>query len=181
MPYWNCPQCKSVNLVYKSKCYKCNCFRSKAIIREPQRKIVEGSSQAHDILLIIRLLIAIYLLYNWFVNIIILVVAGLFITVIYNNYTYIQDRVRTAYGNICHYYRLIRNKLSFKQNNAVIDNDSDQQNSTCIICFDKEINTVITNCGHMGYCYECATNMNSCPVCRVIYDPNINLIKVFKV
>lgn len=37
----------------------------------------------------------------------------------------------------------------------------------CLICADKNINTVFLNCGHMTYCDNCAKthNINKCPIC----------------
>ena len=59
------------------------------------------------------------------------------------------------------------------------DKEEDDDNS-CIICFEREKNTVITKCGHLGYCYECALNMSKCPICREKYKEK-HVVKVFKV
>lgn len=50
----------------------------------------------------------------------------------------------------------------------------------CIICMERIIDTVIIKCGHLGYCGLCALNMNKCPLCRIDYSPDIDLLKVFK-
>ncbi|QKF94690.1 zinc finger ranBP2-type protein [Fadolivirus algeromassiliense] len=52
---------------------------------------------------------------------------------------------------------------------------------TCVICMERNKDTVITVCGHLGYCGLCALNMNKCPICRVNYNPDTHLLKVFKV
>lgn len=55
------------------------------------------------------------------------------------------------------------------------------QEETCVICMERNIDTVITVCKHLGYCNLCALSMNKCPICRTKYDPDTQLLKVFKV
>ena len=60
----------------------------------------------------------------------------------------------------------------------------------CIICFEKEANAVIMDCGHGGICYDCALENwkkgDNCVICRgnieQIYKvANHNKIKISKV
>lgn len=45
-------------------------------------------------------------------------------------------------------------------------------NSECIVCFEKNINSVLYQCGHMCMCYDCAMKQwqrvggGQCPICR---------------
>jgi len=39
---------------------------------------------------------------------------------------------------------------------------------------------VISVCGHLGLCMQCAKAINKCPICRKPFDPNQNLIKVYR-
>ena len=52
---------------------------------------------------------------------------------------------------------------------------------SCIVCMDSKKDTVITVCGHLGYCYMCAMSMNKCPICRKAYNPDTQLLKIFNV
>jgi|SRR3989344_913761 len=54
-------------------------------------------------------------------------------------------------------------------------------NENCIICMDRPADTLISPCGHLGFCNLCSLSMNKCPVCRTSYDPDTQLIKVYKV
>lgn len=60
-------------------------------------------------------------------------------------------------------------------------NNQSNETETCIICMERKKDTVITKCGHLGYCNLCALNMNKCPICRVNYNPDTDLLKVFQV
>jgi rubrerythrin len=58
--------------------------------------------------------------------------------------------------------------------------DFEEDVDMCVVCFEREINAVISTCGHMGCCYQCTSNMDQCPVCRSPYSEE-NVIRVFKV
>jgi len=36
----------------------------------------------------------------------------------------------------------------------------------CKICFEKESNSVLLPCNHSSLCYECASSITICPICR---------------
>lgn len=57
----------------------------------------------------------------------------------------------------------------------------DDKDESCIVCFERQTDTVITKCGHLGYCGICALSMKQCPICRISYDPSKDLLKIFKV
>ncbi|XP_063779275.1 E3 ubiquitin-protein ligase MYLIP [Pseudophryne corroboree] len=40
----------------------------------------------------------------------------------------------------------------------------------CMLCCNKEINSAFCPCGHMVCCEGCATQLQSCPVCRALVD-----------
>jgi len=51
-------------------------------------------------------------------------------------------------------------ELKQKYENEIFKNN-------CKICFEKEINTVILDCGHRYICYDCSFNCSSkCPACK---------------
>lgn len=43
---------------------------------------------------------------------------------------------------------------------------TDEDKSTCQICYDNPITTAFYDCGHVLACSECAAQVNSCPMCR---------------
>ena len=173
MTYWNCPQCDSINFIYRSKCYNCKCFRSKAILRVYQKN---NSESIYSIIFGLLCLIVLFIVYNWFSIILIMTTISLGIMTVYNYFSYIQSKVYYIQSNV----NGIKNKIMLWWNKSQDIEPLDQDNKTCIICFDKEINTLISNCGHLGCCFECASNMNTCPICRVPYNLE-NLIRIYKV
>jgi hypothetical protein len=57
----------------------------------------------------------------------------------------------------------------------------EQEEEICVICMENRIDTVIKVCGHFGCCGLCALNMYKCPICRAAYNPDVDLLKVYKV
>lgn len=51
----------------------------------------------------------------------------------------------------------------------------------CIICMEHDIDTVIKLCGHRGYCFICANKMFQCPICRINYNPDNDILKCYEV
>lgn len=41
-----------------------------------------------------------------------------------------------------------------------------QEERTCKVCMDKEVNIVFIPCGHLVVCRECAPSLRKCPICR---------------
>ncbi|XP_059397744.1 putative inhibitor of apoptosis isoform X2 [Carassius carassius] len=41
-----------------------------------------------------------------------------------------------------------------------------QEERTCKVCMDKEVNIVFIPCGHLVVCKECAPSLRKCPICR---------------
>ncbi|KAK6305840.1 hypothetical protein J4Q44_G00246200 [Coregonus suidteri] len=41
-----------------------------------------------------------------------------------------------------------------------------QEERTCKVCMDKEVNMVFIPCGHLVVCKECAPSLRKCPICR---------------
>ncbi|XP_059390554.1 baculoviral IAP repeat-containing protein 2-like [Carassius carassius] len=41
-----------------------------------------------------------------------------------------------------------------------------QEERTCKVCMDKEVNIVFIPCGHLVVCKECAPSLSKCPICR---------------
>eukprot|EP01098_Paradermamoeba_levis_P010461 TRINITY_DN4390_c0_g2_i2.p1 TRINITY_DN4390_c0_g2~~TRINITY_DN4390_c0_g2_i2.p1 ORF type:complete len:199 (-),score=64.21 TRINITY_DN4390_c0_g2_i2:173-742(-) len=36
----------------------------------------------------------------------------------------------------------------------------------CIVCMENKINTALLECGHRALCYDCAVELEICPICR---------------
>lgn len=47
----------------------------------------------------------------------------------------------------------------------------------CKICYDREINCVFLECGHLCSCVECGRQMKDCPICR---RPIARVVEIFK-
>uniref|UniRef100_A0A8C9XAR4 Baculoviral IAP repeat containing 2 n=1 Tax=Sander lucioperca TaxID=283035 RepID=A0A8C9XAR4_SANLU len=43
-----------------------------------------------------------------------------------------------------------------------------QEERTCMVCMDKEVNIVFIPCGHLVVCKECAPSLRKCPICRAL-------------
>lgn len=57
----------------------------------------------------------------------------------------------------------------------------DELGNVCIICLDQPKTHAIVKCGHLCYCGVCGFNISVCPVCRRIYNPDTDLLKIFNV
>ena len=53
---------------------------------------------------------------------------------------------------------------------------SKKVSDSCIICYDKLIDCVMTPCGHQVCCLDCSKNLKACPVCNV----KGQFIKIFR-
>lgn len=50
----------------------------------------------------------------------------------------------------------------------------------CIVCLSDSKTQAIKNCGHLCFCDICGFNINKCPICRVNYNPETDLLKIYK-
>ena len=53
-------------------------------------------------------------------------------------------------------------------------------NDNCIVCMSDAKSQVIIKCGHLCYCDVCGFNINKCPICRITYNPDTDLLKIYK-
>ena len=53
-----------------------------------------------------------------------------------------------------------------------------KESHCCIICMDNEISTVFLPCGHLLSCFDCASFLKKCPICR---QPIKNKYRTFSV
>ncbi|CAO1312125.1 unnamed protein product [Diamesa serratosioi] len=80
---------------------------------------------------------------------------------------------------IIHVREMITKKHQINHNLTMDNNDSEilaprirEYVSTCCICFENLVNTVLIPCGHLTLCFNCASERNggfelkSCPICR---------------
>jgi hypothetical protein len=61
---------------------------------------------------------------------------------------------------------------------TVVSRAQSEQAATdiCIICYDNQIDCVITPCGHQICCLKCSDSMKCCPVC----NSYCNFIKIYR-
>jgi len=45
-------------------------------------------------------------------------------------------------------------------------NDDEDEENLCKICFDSPMDCIVLPCAHMSMCYSCSRSVKSCPVCR---------------
>lgn len=50
------------------------------------------------------------------------------------------------------------------------------ERTCCVVCLDKEIETIFLECGHMACCQVCSPKLKVCPVCR---SKIVRVVKVF--
>ena len=60
------------------------------------------------------------------------------------------------------------------------DNKSSGNQGDCVICMDKQIDSVITTCGHSAVCLQCGNSITLCPICRNPFNQQ-QLIKLYNV
>lgn len=55
----------------------------------------------------------------------------------------------------------------------------EEEDNMCKVCFEKELNSVVMDCGHVCMCFECASkpNMQKCPICR---EQIIKVVRTYK-
>jgi len=47
----------------------------------------------------------------------------------------------------------------------------------CKICFERETDTVLLECGHQCCCIECSKNLKVCPICRKTITRVVSIFK----
>jgi ribosomal protein L40E len=50
----------------------------------------------------------------------------------------------------------------------------------CVVCMDRKRTVVVTVCGHVGMCEQCARELDQCPICRANYQPS-HIVKLYVV
>lgn len=79
----------------------------------------------------------------------------------------ISDKLKTRHPSTT------RTPKSKSTSHRANDNNSPPQSKDCPICFERPINCVLYQCGHMCTCYECGvkqwrTQSKTCPICRTV-------------
>lgn len=41
------------------------------------------------------------------------------------------------------------------------------KDNDCVVCMERPPEVVVTKCGHFAMCRQCASLLDSCPLCRV--------------
>jgi len=50
----------------------------------------------------------------------------------------------------------------------------------CIICYERRIDTVLLECGHLAVCTICSKSLNECPMCRRLVSRVVHTFHVMK-
>eukprot|EP01114_Cavostelium_apophysatum_P000628 TRINITY_DN10575_c0_g1_i1.p1 TRINITY_DN10575_c0_g1~~TRINITY_DN10575_c0_g1_i1.p1 ORF type:complete len:211 (+),score=31.50 TRINITY_DN10575_c0_g1_i1:112-744(+) len=66
-------------------------------------------------------------------------------------------------------------KDTISSNNSVTTEENDD--NFCKICFEKEINCALVECGHAALCLDCSNGLQDCPICR---QPIKKVLKLYK-
>lgn len=164
---WTCPQCNEHNFASRDKCFKCGCFRSKAFKKDNTTAnfVKQG---------------------DW--------------TCICGELNFASRvscrkcgkskiNVQPARpgdwncncGELNFASRTSCRKCNTPKNGSGSTNSTVTDNELCVICMDRKKDTVITVCGHLGYCQVCALSMDKCPICRQAYNPDTQLLKIYNV
>ena len=75
-------------------------------------------------------------------------------------------------------YRDICRKCNKPKTTTLNDKFEDK---TCVICMTDSQTHAIIKCGHLCYCGVCGFVLDKCPVCRINYNPDTDLLKIFDV
>lgn len=54
-------------------------------------------------------------------------------------------------------------------------------NNPCVVCLENPKTHAIKPCHHLCCCFECGFIMNTCPICRCPYNPDMDLMRIFSV
>jgi len=46
------------------------------------------------------------------------------------------------------------------------DTEEDDEKGLCVICFEKQKDTVLLECAHRCICFNCSSKIKECPMCR---------------
>lgn len=199
-PDWDCPQCGYSNFGSRSECNDCGCFRSKAFKNDSKKKEKENKKKGDWTCSCGELNFASRSECRKCQKIKACFVTG--ITIIENAPSLVPSTDVKPGDWLCPKCsinnfgtRVVCFKCSAPRN---VGPQSEQQtNSTptttpvqptpldekdeCVVCFERQKDTVITVCGHLGYCGVCALTLKNCPICRKQYDPKKDLLKVYKI
>lgn len=72
--------------------------------------------------------------------------------------------------------RLAQNYVLEKKEEQNMEETNDDENM-CRICYERVINSVFLECGHMVSCVECGRKLRDCPVCRQTISRVIHTFK----
>lgn len=63
-------------------------------------------------------------------------------------------------------------KTSLNGSRMGVNENEEKEKFICKVCFDKPVNTVFLNCGHVCVCFDCAQDLKKkeCPMCRLAGD-----------
>jgi hypothetical protein len=160
---WKCIDCGYNNFASNDKCRECDCFRSKSIKQNPEKKKNDWTCSCGELVFASR-----------------------------NNCRKCGKEKPTALNKkeqqvtikagdwvcSCNEINFGSRIACFKCGKDRPNNNNNSDDDVCAVCLTEETNTVIKLCGHL-YCYVCALAMHSCPKCRKEYTEN-DLMKVFK-
>lgn len=62
------------------------------------------------------------------------------------------------------------NRPAFPEDDRNYEFGENAQEMYCVICLTNRRNVVILNCGHVCVCRSCASQIDSCPICRGVIE-----------
>lgn len=177
---WACPQCGQNNFASRDKCYGCGCFRSKAFKTDQSARPGDWNCSCGELNFASRN--ACRKCGNVKPGSVTLPLrqkdelsrplAG---STRPGDWTCTCGELNFASRSNCRKCGILKGGTSTTTPAPLTDTD------TCIICMDRKKDTVITVCGHLGYCGVCALNLTQCPICRKGYNPDTQLLKIYDV
>lgn len=189
-PDWNCPECSYYNFGSRSECSECGCFRSKAFNNDNNNSKKKGDWTCNCGELNFasrtecRKCKKIKSCFVTGIKVVSEKEADPLVPSIevkpgdwlcpkcsINNF---GSRVVCFKCSTPRVVEQQKNSAQINEKSAPID-----EKDECVVCLERKKDTVITVCGHLGYCNACALNMKSCPICRATYNPQKDLLKVF--
>lgn len=88
-----------------------------------------------------------------------------------NNIFFILNKLNDDFSKLCNV-----SNMQSKKCKEISTNDNNIYEKLCLICIEKERNSVFTPCGHLISCSNCADLLYKCPMCRKRID---NKIKIY--
>jgi hypothetical protein len=171
---WKCPECGFENFASRDKCLKCACFRSKAFKQNSiTKKKGDWDCSCGELNFASRTSCRKCGKQNTQQS------------MKKNDWNCQKcNEINFQFRNICHKCGVQKESM---QTNNQVDVKKDTQdsvqkniNENCVVCMANPAEMCIKLCGHLSTCKDCSQQLAECPMCRTIYDPQNDLLRVYK-